>query len=247
MNKEEGPGRADPSQDNRAGAGHEECKQAEPQQVAAGQAEVRQGNTEQVEANTGELQKTVGDDMLQERRQHAAEALLEDEGLQMHLAGDSFQNLLNWALDQADRYAESTATIRDDEQANTAIDTYLDRLRGILRTVDSLVGSRNRVSQSEFKRRLARLPQMVNGLNGTSRGIASIGSQLQAIARRKDQPEDELVRRIVAALPGGAAFVPEPEEPSPVPAPAPRAVPRPPALFEYTPGSDNVVEEGQHE
>lgn len=218
-------------------------KQEEP-----GQAKPEQSKPKQEELNQGEPQHDLKRDVLQARRQYAAEALLGDEKLRMHLADDSFQSLLNWALDQADKYAASTATIRD-EQANTAIDSYLDRLRAVMRTVDTLVASRNSVSQAEFKRRLARLPQLVNGIGDASRDIPALSSQLQAIAGRKDQSEDVLVRRIVAALPGGAAFVPTPDEPTPAPppAPAPRAVPRPPALFEYTPGSENTGEEGQHE
>ncbi|MBI2939147.1 MAG: hypothetical protein HYY04_01810 [Chloroflexi bacterium] len=133
-------------------------------------------------------------DVLQRRRERAADAILGDERLRAHLADDEAQPLLDWAVAWADAHARATAAIAADDRAAQAIALGLDRLRAQLQMLDLVIGCRQDDDAGTLVMLLADLAASL-----PSPALAEQTEHLAAAARRMSGPE--LARDIVVLLP----------------------------------------------
>lgn len=126
------------------------------------------------------------------RQERAAGRILDDEGLRGDLADDEFQPLQDWALEQSDRIAASTAKMSD-AQADALIDKQLGAIKDVVRAAGTAIAAH---LAGDARRRASEL--------------AAVGKQwprrrqLDALARRLDAERDlsgpEIATLIVEAL-----------------------------------------------
>ena len=100
---------------------------------------------------------------IEDRIRRAAENILENSSLGDDLMDDEAQNLLDWGLNLAERYARSTHTL-DDNQAAPVIDESLTVLRRTMRRVSKLVGNLAAMDQEAAENRLTKILEAADQL-----------------------------------------------------------------------------------
>jgi uncharacterized protein YfkK (UPF0435 family) len=93
---------------------------------------------------------------LKERRQRAAEMILESEVVTSGLEDDEAEVLLNWALERAEGYALSTKDM-EDEEAHGQIAANVGEVRRLMKIVSDLVEDKDDLSSEEMVEELTRL------------------------------------------------------------------------------------------
>jgi hypothetical protein len=76
---------------------------------------------------------------IEKRARRAAEQLLEDSSLTGDLMDTEGKRLLQWGITLAERLAAQTEGIPD-EEADVTFEAHLEKLRGVIRRINRLVG-----------------------------------------------------------------------------------------------------------
>ncbi len=97
---------------------------------------------------------------MRRRKQLAAEMILQSEGLTDELEDEEAEALLDWGLERAEAFANTTEGLSEKE-ARSAIEAGVGWVRRVMKAINKLIGARYEMADDEMLEELLHLISVI--------------------------------------------------------------------------------------